>query len=77
MQQIVETTLSKNEKAVFVVTAVTLETLSETVRVFDSLNFTKEIFCANISAAQKLGKYNLMKAENPVYILKGARTVEE
>ena len=77
LQQIVETTLSKNEKAVFVVTAVTLETLSETVRVFDSLNFTKEIFCANISAAQKLGKYNLMKAENPVYILKGARTVEE
>ena len=27
--------------------------------------------CVNVSSAEKLGAYHLMKAENPVYILKG------
>ncbi len=77
LRQIAEAALSRNEKAVLVITAVTLETLTEAVQVCRDLGLSSEILCANISAAQKLGRYHLMKAENPVYILKGERRVEE
>lgn len=76
LRSIAEQVLSRSERAVFVVTAVTLETISQTVQVFDELGLSAEITCANISRAQKLGRYNLMKADNPVYIVKGARTIE-
>lgn len=76
LKEILEAILAKNEKTVFVITAVTLETISQSVEVLKALNMEAEITCANISTAQKLGRYNLMKAENPVYIIKGAKTFE-
>ena len=77
LREIMEEILRKNEKAVFVVTAVTLETISQAVEVCKALELETEITCANISSAQKLGRYHLMKAENPVYIIKGAKTFED
>ncbi len=77
LREIMEEILRKNEKAVFVVTAVTLETISQAVEVCKALELETEITCANISLAQKLGRYHLMKAENPVYIIKGAKTFED
>lgn len=77
LKEIMEAILSVNEKAVFVVTAVTLETISQSLDVMKELGLEMDITCANISTAQKLGRYNLMKAENPVYIIKGAKTFEE
>ncbi len=76
LKEIVRAVLEKNEKAVFVITAVTLETISQAVEVCRDLNLETQITCANISAAQKLGRYHLMKAENPVYIIKGMRNDE-
>ena len=73
----IETILAQNDKAVFVITAVTLETISQSVDVLKTLGMEMDITCANISQAQKLGRYNLMKAENPVYIIKGAKTFEK
>lgn len=77
LKEIVEAILSANENAVFVITAVTLETISQSLDVLKELGLEMDITCANISTAQKLGRYNLMKAENPVYIIKGAKTFEE
>ena len=77
LRGIIERALAGNENAVIVVTAVTLETLSEAGKVMGELGLTAETVCANISAAQKLGKYNLMKAENPVYIIKGVRKIDQ
>ena len=71
-----EAVLQRNPEAVFVVTAVTLETITQAVGVFAALSMETETICANISAAQKLGNYHLMKAENPVYIIKGAKQLE-
>ncbi len=76
LQEIVETVLQRNPNAIFVVTAVTLETITQAVHVFAALSMETETICANISAAQKLGNYHLMKAENPVYIIKGAKKLE-
>lgn len=77
LKGIIETILVRNDKAVFVITAVTLETISQSVDVLKTLGMEMDITCANISQAQKLGRYNLMKAENPVYIIKGAKTFEK
>lgn len=71
LKEIIDTVREQNPQAVFVVTAVTLETISQAVETFRTLNMNTEIICANIAAAHKLGRYNLMKAENPVYIIKG------
>lgn len=76
LKEIMETILARNDQAVFVVTAVTLETIAQSVDVCRALGLETEITCANISTAQKLGRYNLMKAENPVYIIKGAKKFE-
>ena len=77
LKEIIETILTGNEKAIFLITAVTLETISQSVEVLKELGMEMDITCANISTAQKLGRYNLMKAENPVYMIKGAKTFEE
>lgn len=75
--EIVDECLKKNPKAVIVITAVTLETISEAFNIFNERNMNFEVICANISCGQKLGRYNLMKAENPVYIVKGCVKNEE
>lgn len=77
LKEIIDVILKKNDRTVFVITAVTLETISQSIKVCKELGLETEVICANISTAQKLGWYNLMKAENPVYIIKGAKTLEE
>lgn len=77
LKEIIDVILKKNDRTVFVITAVTLETISQSIEVCKELGLETEVICANISTAQKLGRYNLMKAENPVYIIKGAKTLEE
>lgn len=77
LREIIDTVRKRSREAVFVVTAVTLETISQAVETFGTLNMETEVTCANIAAAHKLGRYNLMKAENPVYIIKGTGMCHE
>ncbi len=69
LKEIVDAILAKNPKVRFVVNAVTLETLDEVRRLPSQCAVEMlEITCVNISNAKKLGRYNLMVAQNPVYI---------
>ncbi len=69
LKEIVEDILSKNPKARIVVNSVTLETISEVLALSDSCSVEQEeIVCVNVSNARHLGHYNLMTAQNPVYI---------
>lgn len=77
MGNIVDLCLEKNPDAVFVANAITLETIAQTIQVFKDRNMDTEVSCVNVSVAHKLGRYNLMKAENPIYIIKGVRKNEE
>lgn len=77
LKAIISAVLERNREAVFVITAVTLETISRAIDVCKELALDTEITCAGISSAQKLGGYHLMKAENPVYIIKGRKHGEE
>ncbi len=70
LKEIVELILSKNKHADIIVTAVTLQTLSATLRIFEDLKLNTQIFNVTVAKAQKLGSYDLMTGENPVYIIK-------
>lgn len=68
---IVASLLAKNQSVKIVVNAVTLETLKETMEVFENNGIETEICCINASRAEKIGGYHLMKADNPIYIISG------
>ena len=71
--EIISACLEKNSKAIFVVTAVTLETISQAVETFKALNMDFETTLISASTSQKLGNYNLMVGQNPVYIMRGSK----
>ncbi len=69
MKGIIKTLVEKDPNIRIVANAVTLETLTEILKIFKDLSLDPEIVCVNISRAEKTGQYHLMKAQNPVYIL--------
>lgn len=70
---ILETVLEKNPNVKIIVNAITLETVNEAVTCFEKRNMDTDIICVNISKADKIGRYNMMKAQNPVYIISGKK----
>ena len=77
MDEILDLILKANPKAVICATAVTLESLDAILKGFKERGMDYTVKCVNVSAAEKLGSYHLMRAENPVYILKGSFTGNE
>lgn len=68
LKNIVDLALAKNKNARFVLNTVTLETLTEATGIIK--DFANSDICEIASArSKKLGKYNLMTANNPVYII--------
>ena len=67
MREIIEVLLDKNPRVRLVVNAVTLETLSELTEIAKAFALSDIV---EISAAKprKLGRYQLMTGQNPVYI---------
>ncbi len=68
MEEIFQNLLAKNGNIRIIATAVTIETVTELKNVADKFGMNPEITLIQASNAEKLGKYNLMKAENPIYI---------
>lgn len=61
-----------------VLNCITLETLIEGKSYFKKFNFKNiNICCINVSNSQLVGNYNVMKANNAVYILSGDTTNEK
>lgn len=67
---ILETLLKKNPGIRIVITAITLETLSECLKAMKQWEFARtEIIQAGIVRTAGAGPYHMQKAENPVYII--------
>ena len=64
----------KNPKADIVVTAVSLETLNETVNCFEKYGTAPEIVQIAVTRTEKLGSHTMLKAQNPVFIISGGLT---
>lgn len=61
-----------------VVTAVSLETVAELAKVLNGPGIIEaETVCLQVSRARSLGRYHMMQAENPVYIVSFYLTGEE
>ena len=68
LEEILAVLLAKNPNVRIVANAVTMETaaeLSEAAKRFDY----SDVCCVNVSRGRKAGRYHLMTAQNPVYIV--------
>lgn len=70
MKEIIACLLKRNPDIRIVVNTVTLESLTEAMECVKEFGFRNyEAVCVNISRGRKLGKYHLMTAQNPVYVI--------
>jgi precorrin-6Y C5,15-methyltransferase (decarboxylating) len=70
MKSILEKLYEKNPRLHVVINAITLETISEVTALLSILPVENaEIVQVQVSRANALGRYHLMQAENPVYII--------
>ena len=61
----------KNPAAVIVITAVSIETLNQSVEIFGSLGISCEITQIAVTRTKKVGTHTMLTAENPIFILRG------
>jgi len=70
LSSMLDTLYAKNNNLRIVMNAITLETLSEITTYYkDKADFSLEIVNVFIARSKKLGSYNLMMAQNPIYII--------
>lgn len=72
MREIIENALKKNPLVRVVANAIALETLQETQKVFAEFRFAEvEIIQLSVARGKSVGRYTMMTANNPVFILSG------
>lgn len=72
MRDILQKLQTKNPQIRIVINVIALESLHEAVTAMEALGFSDvEIVQICASKAKKIGKYNMMTAHNPVYIISG------
>lgn len=70
LEEILFALRSKNPGIKIVINAITLETLSEALDLLKRMGFGNiEIIQAAVSKARKAGRYHMMEAQNPVFII--------
>ncbi len=70
LREIIEILLEKNKNIKIVINAITLETVSEVLECIKQFEFEEtEIVNLTVSKSKKLGNYNLMIGQNPIYII--------
>lgn len=57
-----------------VVNAITLETLAGTLKAFDEQGYTYEVTQISAAYGRKVAGYNMMTAQNPVFVISGVKT---
>lgn len=72
MEEIIKVVSEKNPKVKVVINAIALETLSTSLEVLKKYNFTDiQVVQMSVAKAEKVGPYNMMKGQNPVFIISG------
>lgn len=74
MDEIVKCVVDRNSDVRIVANAITLQSISQILQSFEKHGLTNiDTICVNISKSKKLGTYDMMMAQNPVYIVTGCR----
>lgn len=76
LSEIVTALLHNNPAINLVIAAVTVETFTAAVTVMEANALTYDIMCLNVTQAEAAGRYHLMKAQNPVYIISACGDLE-
>jgi precorrin-6Y C5,15-methyltransferase (decarboxylating) len=72
MEEIIVVLLEKNPSVRVVINAITLESLNEALECMKKYNFKDvDIVCISVAKAKELGRYHMMMAQNPIYIISG------
>lgn len=72
LEKIICEVLKKNKTANVVINAIALESVNEAIRCMEKFKFEHvEITNAWISKSKKIGSYNMMMGQNPIYIISG------
>lgn len=70
LSQILNWIYAKNPSVRIVINAISLETISEIINELKRRQIEDaEIVCMNVSKAKKIGQYNMMMGNNPVYVV--------
>lgn len=71
MEEIIKYFLKNSlSKSTLVINVISLETLSEIIKIFEKYRFENvEIVNISVSRGKKIGKYTMMTGENPIYII--------
>lgn len=70
MSEILKSVFEKNQRAAVVINTITLESLSEVMEILkDSGIEDADIVNVSVSKNKRAGRYNLMTAQNPVYVI--------
>ena len=73
LEDIFKIILKKNSHVRIVITAVTLETVQEAVRLLEQNGFdTPQIVQIAVTEVKKRGQYHMLSANNPVFIIEGS-----
>ncbi len=72
MDDIVNAVLKKNPHVNLVINTITLQSLNEAISCMEKYNFEDvEIVSVSVAKSKKIGKYDLMMGQNPIYIISG------
>ena len=71
--EILETVYRKNPLADVVITAVSVETLNQSLNAFENFGITAETVQISVVRTHKIGSHTMFNAENPVFIIKGVK----
>lgn len=74
---IVECVIKKNPAVRIVINTIALNSLAEVMRVIDELDLESEIISVNTAKSKKVGEYDMMMGQNPVYIFTLRKKDEE
>lgn len=73
MEEIIAVLLEKNPSVRVVINTITLESLNEALECMKKYGFKDvEIACVSVAKAKELGRYHMMMAQNPIYIISGS-----
>ena len=72
MDEIIETLLRKNPYVNVVINTITLQSLNEALNCMEKYKFENvEIVNISVSKSKKVGSYDMMIGQNPIYIISG------
>lgn len=77
LNAIIKSISDKNHNAVVVLTAVSLETLNEAIKTLTECKYEYEILQISVTRTKLVGSHTMLNAENPVFIIKGAKKCVE